>query len=138
MEKFFEFIGNHPYLIGTFALLLALFIRNEMRRGGHALSAQQLVDLMNREGAIVVDVRERNEFQAGHIVGAINIPHTSLQTRVDELRKYQDKPIIVVCKMGQHAGTAGTLLRKQSFQNVSRLTGGMAEWMNQNLPVVRK
>jgi len=138
MEKFFEFIVNHPFLIGTFVLLLILFIRNEMRRGGNTLSVQQLVDLVNRDGAIVLDVRDRKDFQAGHIVGAINIPFANLDTRIDELRKYTDKPIIVTCRMGQHAGAAGTLLRKQGFQNVSRLAGGMAEWLNQNLPVVKK
>ena len=138
MDKFFQFIVNHPFLVGTFVLLLALFIRNETRRGGHSVSVQQLVDLVNREGAIVLDVRDKKEFQAGHIVDAISIPFATLESRVEELKKYKDKPIIVTCKMGQHAGAAGTLLRKQGFENVSRLTGGMAEWLNQNLPVIKK
>lgn len=138
MEKLFLFIGNHPFLVGTFLLLLILFIRNEMRRGGHTVSAQQLVDAVNREGAIVVDVRDRKEFEAGHIVAALNIPYSALESRIDELAKYKDKPVIIACRMGQHAGAAGTLLRKRGFQNVSRLAGGMAEWLNQNLPVVRK
>jgi len=138
MDKFFQFIVNHPFLVGTFVLLLALFIRNETKRGGHSVSVQQLVDLVNREGAIVLDVRDKKEFQAGHIVDAISIPFATLESRVEELKKYKDKPIIVTCKMGQHAGAAGTLLRKQGFENVSRLTGGMAEWLNQNLPVIKK
>jgi len=138
IEKLFEFIGNHPILFGAFALLLALFIRNEMRRGGNTLSAQQLVDQVNRAGAIVVDVRDRKEFDSGHIVGAMSIPYANLETRIEELRKFADKPIIVACRMGQHSGAAGTLLRKQGFTNVSRLAGGMAEWLNQNLPVTRK
>lgn len=138
MDRFLEFVGNHPFLTGAFALLLVLFIRNEMRRGGHSISVQQLVDLVNREGAVVLDVRDRKEFESGHIVGAINIPYANLDTRIDELRKYGEKPIIVACRMGQHSGAAGTLLRKQGFKNVSRLAGGMAEWLNQNLPVVKK
>lgn len=138
MEKFLEFIVNHPFLVGTFAVLLVLFIRNEMSRGGQSLTVQRLVDLVNREGAVVLDVRDRKEFDAGHIVGAINIPYANLESRVDELRKFVEKPIIVACRMGQHSGAAGTLLRKQGFKNVSRLAGGMAEWLNQNLPVTRK
>ena len=138
MDRFLEFVGNHPFLTSTFALLLVLFIRNETRRGGHSISVQQLVDLVNREGAVVLDVRDRKEFESGHIVGAINIPYANLDTRIDEVRKYGEKPIIVACRMGQHSGAAGTLLRKQGFKNVSRLSGGMAEWLNQNLPVVRK
>ncbi len=138
MEKILEFVVNHPFLVGTFAVLLGLFIRNEMSRGGHTLTVQRLVDLVNREGAVVLDVRDRKEFDAGHIVGAINIPYANLESRVDELRKFAEKPIIVACRMGQHSGAAGTLLRKQGFKNVSRLAGGMAEWLNQNLPVTRK
>lgn len=137
MEKFFEFIGNHPFLVGLFVVLLALFIRNEMRRGGRSVSPQQLVDMVNREKAVVVDVRERKEYQAGHIVDAVNIPSTNLEGRIDELKKYRERPVVVVCKMGQNAGTAGTLLRKHGFENVSKLSGGMAEWRNQNLPVVK-
>lgn len=137
MEKFFEFIGNHPFLVGLFVVLLALFIRNEMRRGGRSVSPQQLVDMVNRENAVVVDVRERKEYQAGHIVDALNLPSASLESRIDELKKYRERPIVVVCKMGQNAGTAGALLRKQGFENVAKLSGGMAEWRNQNLPVVK-
>ncbi len=137
MEKFFEFIGNHPFLVGLFVVLLALFIRNEMRRGGRSVSPQQLVDMVNRENAVVVDVRDRKEYQAGHIVDALNIPSANLEGRIDELKKYRERPIVVVCKMGQNAGTAGAMLRKQGFENVSKLSGGMAEWRNQNLPVVK-
>lgn len=137
MQRFFEFIVNHPYLVGTFVLLLALFVRNETRRGGPSVSPQQLVDMVNRQNAVVLDVRERKDYQSGHIVDALNIPSASLDGRIDELKRYRERPIVVACKMGQNAGTAGTLLRKRGFENVSRLTGGMAEWRNQNLPVVK-
>ena len=53
MDQLFTFIGNHPYLVGAFVVLLALFIRNEMTRGGATISAQELVDLVNKEGARV-------------------------------------------------------------------------------------
>jgi len=137
MQQLFEFVANHPFLIGTFALLLALFVRNETRRGGQGVSPQQLVNLVNKDGAVVVDVREPKEFAAGHIVAAVNIPHGTLPSRVSEIEKFKDKPVALVCKMGQHAGAAGTVLRKAGFQNVMRLSGGMIEWRNQNLPVVK-
>ena len=137
MEQLFSFIANHPFLVGTFALLLALFIRNETQRGGRSVSAQQLVDLVNREDAVVLDLRDRKEFDAGHIVDSVNIPYASLESRLNDLEKYRERPLVIACKMGQHAGAAGTMLRKKGFANVSRLTGGIAEWRNQNLPVVR-
>ena len=137
MAQLFEFIGNHPFLVGTFVVLLVLFIRNEMNRGGASLSAQEVVNLVNGEGAVIVDLRDRKEYESGHIVDAINIPYTSLESRIDELGKYKGKPVVLACKMGQHAGAAGTLLRKNGFENVSRLTGGIMEWRNQSLPVVK-
>ncbi len=137
MEQLFEFIGNHPVLVGMFLVLLVLFIRNEMNRGGKSVSAQELVTLVNNENAVVLDIRDRKEFEAGHIVDAVNIPYASLETRIDELTKYKERPIVLTCKMGQHAGAAGTMLRKKGFENVSRLTGGIMEWRNQSLPVVK-
>lgn len=137
MAQLFEFIGNHPLLVGTFAALLGLFISNEMRRGGRSVTAQQLVNMVNNDNAVVVDVRDSKEFEAGHIVGAINIPHTALESRMNEITKYKDKPLVLTCKMGQHSGAAGTVLRKAGFEQVARLTGGVLEWRNQNLPVVK-
>ena len=137
MDQAFEFLGNHAILAGTFAMLLALFVRNEMSRGGQSATTQELVNLVNRENALVLDVRDAGEFAEGHIVDALNIPHAAVADRLDELKKYQDRPVAVVCKMGQHSGSAGTLLRKSGFERVLRLTGGMTEWRNQNLPVVK-
>ena len=137
MEQLFEFIGNHPLLVGAFVVLLILFIRNEMNRGGRNLSAQEVVNLVNTEKAVVVDIRDRKEFEAGHIVDAVNIPYASLESRIDELTSYKERPIVLACKMGQHSGAAGTLLKKNGFDNVSRLTGGIMEWRNQSMPVVK-
>ena len=137
MEQVFEFVGNHPILVGAFLVILALFVRNELVRGGRAVTPQELVNLVNKDGAVVVDVRDKKEFADGHIMGAINVPHTALSGRLAELEKYKERPLVLACKMGQHAGASGTVLRKAGFQNVSRLKGGVAEWRNQSLPVVK-
>ncbi|MAQ61661.1 MAG: sulfurtransferase [Gammaproteobacteria bacterium] len=137
MEQFFSFLGDHPILVGTFLLLLFLFFRNERTRAGATVGTQELVRLVNKENAVVLDVRERNEFMEGHIVDALNIPYASLESRLDEISQHKEKPIVIACKMGQHSGAAGTLLQKNGFTNVTRLTGGYAEWRAQNLPVVK-
>ena len=137
MEQFFSFLGDHPILVGTFLLLLFLFFRNERTRAGATVGTQELVRLLNKENAVVLDVRERNEFMEGHIVDALNIPYASLESRLDEISQHKETPIVIACKMGQHSGAAGTLLQKNGFTNVTRLTGGYAEWRAQNLPVVK-
>ena len=137
MEAFFIFIGEHPLLVGAFVVLLALFIRNEAGRGGATISTQELVRMVNVQNALVLDVRDKAEFAEGHIVDAVNIPFASLEDKWSELSKHKERPIVVACKMGQHSGSAGTLLKKNGFSNVSRLMGGYAEWRGQNLPVVK-
>ena len=137
MEQFFSFLGDHPILVGTFLLLLFLFFRNERTRAGATVGTQELVRLVNKENAVVLDVRDRNEFMEGHIVDAMNIPYASLESRLDEISQHKETPIVIACKMGQHSGAAGTLLRKNGFTNVMRLTGGYTEWRAQNLPVVK-
>ena len=137
MEQFFSFLGDHPILVGTFLLLLFLFFRNERTRAGATVGTQELVRLVNKENAVVLDVHERNEFMEGHIVDALNIPYASLESRLDEISQHKETPIVIACKMGQHSGAAGTLLQKNGFTNVTRLTGGYAEWRAQNLPVVK-
>ena len=137
MDQLFEFIGNHPWLVGAFAVVIVLFIRNEVSRGGKSVSAQELVNMVNKDGAVVIDVRDEKEFREGHIVHAINIPHVNFSNRIRELEIYKQKPLVVACKMGQHSGSIGTQLRKAGFSDVARLHGGVTEWRNQNLPVLK-
>ena len=136
-EQVFEFIGNHPILIGTFVVLLIAFLINEGKQGGASIGTGALVNLVNREGAIVVDVRDQKEYNQGHIVDAVNIPYASIEKRADELKAKKDSPIVIVCKMGQHSSAAGKKLKALGYENVRRLSGGMAEWTGASLPIVK-
>ena len=137
MDQLFEFITNHWLLSGTFLALLGAFFVNEVKRSGQSISSQQLVNLVNRQRAVVLDVRATGEYSAGHITDAINIPHSSLQSRLKEIEKYKERPVVIVCKMGQHAGSMGTLLKKAGFKDVSRLRGGLSAWQSENLPLIK-
>lgn len=137
IDHLFEFAGNHFILVGIFVALLVAFLINEGKQGGASISTGNLVNLMNREGALVLDVREEKDFIQGHIAGAVNIPYANLDNRISELDPHKDKPVVLVCKMGQHAGAAGRKLKTLGYSNVTRLTGGMAEWSGANLPMVR-
>ena len=138
LDQLIEFVGNHYILVSLFLVLVVAFIINEGKQGGAAISPSNLVTLVNREGAVIVDVRDSKEFGNGHIAGAVNIPATSIDSRVGDLLAYKEKPVVLVCKIGQHAGAAGRKLKAQGFENVRRLSGGMAEWTASNLPVVKK
>jgi rhodanese-related sulfurtransferase len=98
----------------------------------------ELVNLINRQNAVVVDVRDANDFHAGHIVDAVNLPIAELQTRARELDKYKKRPIVLSCRAGQSAPKAAVLLRKHGLENVSVLAGGMTAWERAQLPVEKK
>ncbi len=137
IEQIFEFIGNHFILVSIFVFLLVAFFINEGKQGGAAITPSNLVNLANREGAVVLDVREKKDFSNGHIAGAVSFPFATLDDRIGELDAYKDKPIVLVCKMGQHSGAIGRKLKAQGFEDVRRLSGGMAEWTASSLPVVK-
>lgn len=137
VEQLFEFAGNHYILIGILLFLIVAFVINEGKRGGAAISPTNLVTLVNREGAVIVDIRDGKEFGNGHIAGAVSMPFSSFDSRLEELESFKDKPIVLVCKIGQHAGTIGRRLKARGYENVRRLAGGMGEWTASNLPVVK-
>ena len=137
MDQFFEFIGNHFILVGVFVFLLFAFFVNEGKQGGAAISTSNLVTLVNREGAVILDIRDNKEYSAGHIAGAVNMPYASVDSRIGELEGYKEKPLVLVCKMGQHSSSAGRKLKAQGFTDLRRLAGGMSEWSASNLPVVK-
>lgn len=139
IDQLFEFVMNHPLLVGAFLLVLLAWLVYETRSAStHSVTSAQATQLINREDAVVVDVRESKEFKAGHIAGARNIPQSSLDSRMKELEKLKDKPIIVVCKHGQSAGAVHAKLAKAGFTHANKLKGGMAQWQADGLPVVKK
>ena len=138
MTQFFEFIGNHLYLSSMWVVTLGVIIMYHQRTASSSVGPQQAVMLINRKEAIVVDVREKKEFESGHIVDSINIPMTKLKQRITEVWKYKDKPMVVVCKLGQHSGQAAKILQEAGHADVVRLAGGLTEWKAQSLPLVLK
>ena len=138
MDRLFEFVVNHYILVSVFvALLLALLVL-ESRRGGAKISAQGAVSLINKDEAVVVDIRDRKDFGEGRITGSLNIPLSGIKGRANELSKHKDKQIIVVDKMGQHSAMAVKYLKEEGFTNVVRLNGGITDWKASNLPLVKK
>ena len=89
-------------------------------------------------GVIFLDLRDGGEFKQGHIVDAVHIPMAKLADRKSELDAYRERPIILVCKMGQQAGAAAKQLRGDGFGKVYKMAGGMLEWRNLQLPTVAK
>lgn len=138
MEQIIDFIVANPVLVLVFAFFLLGLLITESRKGGQSLSPQQATQLVNGQNGVLVDIRKKDEFKAGHIAGAVNIEYANFSNKLSELEKHKDKPIIVVCKTGTTAGAAGAILRKSGFTQVNKLSGGILEWQAQKLPLVKK
>jgi rhodanese-related sulfurtransferase len=131
-----KFAQDNVLLIAVAAasggMLLWPMIRGGASGGLGTLEATQLI---NREDALVVDVRNPDEFSAGHIVNARNIPVAELEARLREIEKHKRKPVIVLCERGSRAGRAATVLKGKGFEKVHVLAGGIEAWRQAGLPV---
>ena len=124
-------------LVGGLLATAALLWLHESRKSGQSLTPQQAITLVNREDGVFLDLRDSNDFGGGHIANALNIPASKLEGRVAELEKYREKPIVLVCKMGQHSGAVGKQLQDKGFPRIYRMSGGMTEWGQLQLPLVK-
>lgn len=136
LAKFLEFITVHYVLSGAFLLIVVLLIVQQSRSSGRNLNTRELTAMVNRDEALVLDIRPKKDFASGHIVGSVNISSDQLKTRMAELEKHKDKTIIVVCASGMNAGAACTELKKEGFI-AARLSGGISGWRGESLPVVK-
>ncbi len=132
-----EFLGNHYLLALAFLVVMTLLVITEGRKGGKNVSTQQATTLINRENAVVVDIRSKKDYAAGHIVDSLNIPSDTMTKRLSELDKYKDRPVLLVCANGQHSGPCSKQLKAAGHSNVNRLSGGIAGWRADNLPLVK-
>ncbi|MEM0954186.1 MAG: rhodanese-like domain-containing protein [Pseudomonadota bacterium] len=134
---FLEFIAQQWMLVGGLVVAALLLWQHESRKSGESLSPQQAITLVNKEEGVFLDLRESAEFSKGHIANAVNIPASNLDGRIAELESYRAKPLVLVCKMGQSSGAVGKKLGEQGFERVYRMTGGMMEWGQLQLPLVK-
>ena len=138
MERIFEFIGNHPLLVTAWLLTLTVLLWTEKRKSGKSVTTAEATRMINKESALILDIRNKKEWDTGHIANSRHIPFADLDRRITELDNYKEKPIIVVCNLGQTAGSAGKKLKIAGFTQVARLSGGITEWKAQHLPIVKK
>ena len=101
-----------------------------------ALSAPQAVRLMN-QGALVIDLRSKDLYDAGHIVDARNVPAAELESQAETLKKWRDRNVITYCDSGANGAGAARTLIKLGFTKVFNLQGGLNAWVKDNLPLAK-
>ena len=136
--EYTDFVIKYWYLFGGFIVVLAMLAAGpitQLLHGIKNISVWEAVKLINHESAVIVDVSEPQEFKTGHILNAINIPLGGLTGRVKELEKHKSKPVVFTCRTGNRSSRGAVVLRKQGFEKVYALAGGLAAWEKDNLPL---
>tara|TARA_B100000965_G_C19502386_1_gene718049 strand:+ start:244 stop:648 length:405 start_codon:yes stop_codon:yes gene_type:complete len=130
-----NFLIDHYYLSAPLLLVMILLFISNAKKGGKKISPQSLIGLSNQDKAFIVDIRDSESFNAGHITASVNIPFVDISRRSNEFDK-TDKLIILVCEMGSVSPNAGETLAKEGFENIFILKGGINQWKIDNLPLV--
>jgi rhodanese-related sulfurtransferase len=115
-------------LASGFALMLPALTK------GSGLDPQAMVQLMNREKAVVVDVCEPDEFARGHVIGAKNLPLAQVDEKLAQLVKNKSTHVIMVCQVGARSARAAAAARKLGYENVQSLSGGLRAWVAASMP----
>lgn len=120
-------------------LTIAIIVNELMRllSGVKSLRPAELTALVNRDNALVVDLRPAAEFEKGHIPGAKNVQMSQFDPENKQLAAAKSLPVVLVCKAGQIAAGAAKRLKKAGFTQVSVLDGGIGGWQAADLPLVK-
>lgn len=133
-----QFLQNNIWTIMialTSGAMLFWSVFGNRLRGIREIDHIAAMQLINHKNALVLDVREQSEYDAGHILNSKLIPLGKLQERLGELEKYRERPVIVVCRTENRSSSACALLGKQGFDQTYNLTGGIMAWQKANLPL---
>lgn len=136
-SQLIEYIGNHPFLVMAFVAILAMLIGGEIRQrlsGVRDIGPVEATRMLNHDNAVMVDMRADKEYREGHIVNAVHAPEGN-DDAADKLGKYRDRPLIVYCRSGQRSVGVCSKLRKQGFESVYNLRGGVLAWQKAELPL---
>ena len=139
MERLIEYVTRHPLMAAAVVLALIVVVTFESRIRASsvgAISSQDLIRLMN-QGALVLDIRKPEEFAAGHVNGAKQLPSDQILTAGENFKRFKDKPVVVYCDSGSLAASAVRQLHEQGFTKAFTLRGGFAGWRAENLPVAK-
>ena len=139
MDRLLEYLTRHPILVGgTVALAVAVLVYelSRARGAGTAVGPLDAVRLLN-QGALMLDVRSKAEFDSGHVIDARHVPQEELASSAEALKKYREKVVIVCCESGTRSSAATRVLAAQGYSKVANLRGGLAAWRSENLPLVK-
>lgn len=142
MQQYIDFFSNQPVLSIAWIAIAVMLVQSLVKHkisGVKSIDAQDAIMMINKQDAIIVDVRSVEDYKKGHIVNAKNIPVSQIDKgNFAEIEKHKESPIIVVCASGDRSSGAAGKLTKAGFTQVNNLLSGMNGWASTNLPTTKK
>lgn len=142
MEELYAFSLNHWELVAAFLITLIMLIFNifgDQLRGFESITPEVAIRLLNNDDSLLLDVRTKDELSKdGRIKNASNIPLNQLKGKLDSLKEHRTAPVIAICRSGSRSGVACSQLKKNGFEQVYNLKGGILSWKSAGLPVSNK
>jgi rhodanese-related sulfurtransferase len=139
MDRLLEYVSHHPWLAAATAIVALVVVVYEMRARSESLvsvSPQEVIRLMN-QGALLLDLRSQEQYQAGHLAGARQMNSDQILKAADTLKKHKEKAVIVYDDTGSLGAAAARQLAAQGFTRAFTLRGGLVAWRADNLPLSR-
>jgi rhodanese-related sulfurtransferase len=140
MDRLLDLVQANPLLSLAFLGLTLAIIYTEIRglfRGYKAVNPAQLTELVNRENALVLDLRSQADFEKGHIIGAKHLLPSQIEPEGKLLAKAKESPVVLVCATGMVSPAAAEKLVKAGFKRVSVLDGGLTSWQSAGMPLAK-
>jgi rhodanese-related sulfurtransferase len=138
MNEIINFAQQHIFLVVGWLVILIAIVINELlnhRLKAPQISPQQLVELMNNDKIKVIDIRNSQNFRQSHILNSKNIPWLNQDHTV--FQSVKNEPIVLVCQQGLTTNQLADTLKKQGFNQIQVLNGGLNAWQQASLPLVK-
>ena len=137
MNKFFVFISDNFLAVLVLLSLITIFIIYEKRKGGVKVDTSEMTRLINKGNPYVYDLRSAAEYGTGSVAGALNLQPSNLVKQDALFKASEEDCIILICKTGTTSSKSAGELKKQGFANVNVLSGGMTNWTQSGMPLVK-
>jgi len=140
MQDFINFLSHHQLVVGAILGLLVILMVIEvlrLKRMSVQINPQRATHLINRDNAVVIDIRDPQAFKLGHIIDAVSMQAEELRKPPKRFEKYRNKPLIIVCQTGTESQKIAAFLIKQGYNSYS-LAGGLRAWSEAQLPLIKE
>ena len=135
-----DFLLEHWFLTSTLFVLIISYIGFELKVSSNnsRISCQTAIGLSSHQGAVIIDIREKDSYKNQHIINSVNIPKTEIVRELKKSNKYNEKVLIIVCDTGRCSAAVVKELNSIKMENVFELEGGLQAWKEASLPLITK